>query len=232
MTPTEAMTADPRGPCLHAALEALNREYVRLYPNSYVERTYPSGVAFIKQGFATEQVCLVTAGIVKFWFINDGGGEVIAGLSLAPCLVGAESAVLDQPSPNTASALTGCSVRQFHLSYMRAALKTHAALSFHLARSIALENLRHLSDAMEASSGTTRQRLFRLLKKLGSGLAGAPSDPIPRMQLKKQEIAHLLGVTPEHLSRLLRTLELEGVLRREGGRLALTGVRPRERGRT
>jgi CRP/FNR family transcriptional regulator, dissimilatory nitrate respiration regulator len=223
-----ARAADPRTACLHAALEAFSCEYLRLYPNSHVERVYPSGAALVTQGFAVEHLSLVTAGMVKFWFITEFGEEVIAGLRLAPCLVGAESAILDQPSPTTASALTGCSVRQFHLSHIRTALKTNSGISFQLARSIAIENLRQLADAMEASSGKARQRLFRLLKKLGSGLAEAPSDPIPAMHLKKQEIAHLLGVTPEHLSRLLRTMESEGVLRREGSRLALTGVHLRE----
>jgi len=38
-----------------------------------------------------------------------------------------------------------------------------------------------------------------------------------QMPLKHWEVAELIAVTPEHLSRVLRQMETEGILRREKG---------------
>ena len=211
------------------AFEALSREFALFSPGTQVERICLSGASLVTAGSPPEQVSLITAGMVKLWFIRESGEEVISGVRVAPCIVGAECALLDKPSPVTVSALTGCVVRQFCRTNVRRAVQSSPNLAFQMARAIAVENLYQLAEAMKASSGTTRERLFGLLWELGLGLDKAPSDPIPAMHLKKHEIAHLLGVTPEHLSRLLRTMESEGILRRENGRVVLTGIVPQER---
>lgn len=41
------------------------------------------------------------------------------------------------------------------------------------------------------------------------------------LPLKQQEVAQAIGVTPEYLSRLYARLEMEGMLRREKGRVVI-----------
>jgi len=61
--------------------------------------------------------------------------------------------------------------------------------------------------------------LGRLSKFLSEVLQGRGEAPIP---LKQWEIAELLGVTPEHLSRLLKVLESKGLVRRGKNLLFVT----------
>jgi DNA-binding Lrp family transcriptional regulator len=46
-----------------------------------------------------------------------------------------------------------------------------------------------------------------------------------RLPLKYWEIAQLVGITPEHLSRILRQLEQEGIIKRKDGRLVISDFR-------
>jgi CRP-like cAMP-binding protein len=66
-------------------------------------------------------------------------------------------------------------------------------------------------------SHTANIRLKRLVLELVPELngAGSPNTEV-RLPFKQWEIAQMLGVTPEHLSRLLRRLEKEGFLGRKG----------------
>ena len=71
----------------------------------------------------------------------------------------------------------------------------------------------------DMKSLSARQRLEQLLWQMLSAaeLANETREIRLRVPLKYWEIAQLIGVTPEHLSRQLRQLRDEGILDHENG---------------
>jgi CRP-like cAMP-binding protein len=83
-----------------------------------------------------------------------------------------------------------------------------------MSRSIARESLNQTMAIIDASCGDARRRLIKLLSQqtLSNDDTKSDIELSAGMLLKKNEIAKLLAVTPEHLSRLIRELKRDGVL--------------------
>ena len=75
----------------------------------------------------------------------------------------------------------------------------------------------------EQSCLSGRQRLEKFLWKLAQAQNGGDQQrPIKiRMILKNWEVAQLLALTPQHLCRLVKQLENEGIVMRKNGWLIL-----------
>jgi CRP/FNR family transcriptional regulator, cyclic AMP receptor protein len=183
------------------------------------------GVQLLVQGTPAPYMYLLTAGFVKLSFVGTHGREYISGVRSAKALVGVESTVLGTPSLITATALAHCRIRRFPADRVRQALRSNSILAIHIINSLARESLDQTTARIEAAYGNARQRLVSVLKRMSNYLEAALSaeGPLEELPLKQHEIAKLIAVTPEHLSRLLRDMQREGVLR-EGGRRVLIGL--------
>jgi CRP-like cAMP-binding protein len=105
----------------------------------------------------------------------------------------------------------------------RAMLNRENQMSLYLHELQALESWGQIETLVEICCYSARARLERFLMQIASescsfGPFKGTALPIP---LKHQEIAQLLAITPEHLSRILRELESEGALRRSKNLLFL-----------
>ena len=81
-----------------------------------------------------------------------------------------------------------------------------------------VESLVHEVDTH--ARGNARERLIAYLLRGG----GSPSDRVVTLPATKAAVASQLGLTAEHLSRLLRELGAAGLLRVEGRRIAIPDV--------
>jgi CRP-like cAMP-binding protein len=188
------------------------------------EGIHAPAVTLVKQGLFVDRVCLLTSGIVKLSSVDSSGNDLILELPTAPFLIGFSSAILEARSSVTISTVTHCGVRHFPANEVRKSLRTDGRLAFDMSRAIARENLSQVESSIETRAQSTRARLIRLLTQLNdSPVANSPVGLRPAGSvLKMHEVAKLIAVTPEHLSRLLRALQREGVVRRDGGRIMLT----------
>jgi CRP-like cAMP-binding protein len=211
VTETQHPFAEPERTVLR-----LIRELSCRWPESLSQRGCARGACLSSQGAAVANVTFVLAGSVKLLHVTKSGREVVLGIRFAPCIVGADSALLERTSDVTVIALTGLQVRQFKAGPLRRMVVASANLSFTMAQWLAFECASHMLTAAETLSGSTRQRLVDLLDRLRFGSSQAPSGPIFSELLRKHELAQVLGVTPEHLSRLMRVMESEGLLLRSG----------------
>jgi len=60
-----------------------------------------------------------------------------------------------------------------------------------------------------------KRLLFEIITDMGQ-LSNQRRDVKIQLPLKHKEVAQMVAVTPEHLSRLLRALEHDGVIQRDG----------------
>ena len=200
-----------------ASLEGENwKEIEELAPS----QVYPAGLELFQQGLPAQDVYFINSGLVKLVYVDQSGRELILGLPSSSGLVGATSAILKQPHLMTASTLTRCHLRRLPSSVFLELLKTNALLSWQV-------HLRHCYELQQAviqlaqlECLSVQHRVERLLWQLISSmdLEEVQGEIRFDLPLKDWEIAELLAVTPEHLSRVLKRMGSEGMLRREKGR--------------
>lgn len=174
---------------------------------------YDPGVQLLEQGSCCSYVYFVRRGLIKLKSIDLNGRETILGVRCTGALIGAEAAITRKPHLATAVTITSCCLERFPVREFCQLIRRQPELSWHLHQLTASE-LREVSAAIaDVKSHTAYVRLKRLLLELVPELIQADSATNEiSLPIKHWEIAQMLGVTPEHLSRLLRRLEKEGFL--------------------
>jgi CRP-like cAMP-binding protein len=106
-------------------------------------------------------------------------------------------------------------------------MKTNSHLSWYLHQMHSHEFYDHVAQVAQMGCLPARQRLEHFLKELISALGPCESRREIRLHLplKLWEIAELIAVTPEHLSRMLNHMEKEGTIRRNKGWIILSDIR-------
>jgi CRP-like cAMP-binding protein len=182
---------------------------------------YPPRVQFVEQGSDSSEIYFVRRGIVKLQSIDRGGRETIVGLKSTGGLVGTDAAIMCKPHVVSAVTVTECSLQRFPTRQFCDLIRQHHDLSWYVHQISATELSRTTEALVEVKSYTANIRLKRLVLELVPELnePGLHNAEL-RLPFKHWEIAQMLGVTPEHLSRLLRRLEKEGFFNRKGAILA------------
>lgn len=189
---------------------------------------YPAGAQLLSQGSTRSDVYLIRRGLLKLQSTNSEGRETIVAVRRTGNLVGVDAALLRQPSLVSAVTVTECCLHRFPAPELRKVVCKHATFSS-LLHGILASDLRDVTAAlMEIKFHSAEVRLKRLLLELVPELThpGAQSDEI-RLPFKQWEIAQMVGVTPEHLSRLLRRLEEQFMERRRVTFVGFEAVGPK-----
>jgi CRP-like cAMP-binding protein len=176
---------------------------------------YPAGAQLLSQGSSKSDVYLIRRGLIKLQSTNSEGRETIVAVKRTGSLVGVDAAVLRQPSLVSAVTVTECCLHRFPAPELRKVVCKHATFSC-LLHGILASELREVTAALtEIKFHSAEIRLKWLLLELVPELTrpGAQNDEV-RLPFKQWEIAQMLGVTPEHLSRLLRRLANEEFMER------------------
>ncbi|MGH9914176.1 MAG: Crp/Fnr family transcriptional regulator, partial [Pyrinomonadaceae bacterium] len=103
-------------------------------------------------------------------------------------------------------------------------LKTDTQISLYLHQMQSREVCEQFLHTAELGCLSVQHRLEQLLWRLISALEMSDTRQEVKLELplKHSEIAQLLSVTPEHLSRVLKRMQLEGILRQEKGWLIIS----------
>lgn len=178
---------------------------------------YPPATRLFRQGSTGDAVYLIEEGLVKLTALQPDGQAVILGLLSKGTPLGAITVILEMIYVATAETLTACRARRIPADRFRHLLRTKPAVSWRYHRWCSREM--HWSAAQQVALKTlsARQRLEQCLWEMISLLGGNGSAPRVRLHLplRNWELAQLIGVSPEHLSRMLTHLEKEGTVVRE-----------------
>src|SRR5687768_5244165 len=189
--------------------------------------SYPSATELFRQGALAREVYLIDGALVKLTRSEQDGCEMIVSLRFPGWDLGAASVIVHKPHPVTAVTSTSCHLRRIPSEVFNELLKKNSQLSWRLHLMHSYEVFHHVVRVTQIKCLPARQRLEQFLGQLISALGPSKSQKEIRVQLplKHWEIAELIAVTPEHLSRMLNLMQREGVIRREKGWIILPDLR-------
>ena len=205
---------DPSLPCLGHLKKLFGCKTVRVVPPEH---------EIYSQGDPPHTVCLICSGQVKLTRTESDGNQVIVGLRQRGWMLGAVSLLLNARYETTAATIT-----RSKLCFVPAETFTRVMdTSLEFSRWILMILSRGMRSSMlsigERSCLSGRQRLEKFLWEVVEMQDGIDHQrPIKiQMVLKNWELAQLLALTPQHLCRLVKQLENEGIVMRKNGWLIL-----------
>ena len=172
-----------------------------------------------RQGDEPTQIFFVDDGLFKLSRLISTGHEVALGLSSAGSVVGIEAAITGAPYAFDGIALTNSRVLSVPATLFRDEVERNnefAQTVLQLQSEQCVEQFEELVARHSSAAG----RLSRFLVRTSPQMPA--SGPLSiNLRFSHRELASLVGITPEHLSRTLAALEHERVLKREGARLVV-----------
>jgi CRP-like cAMP-binding protein len=189
--------------------------YLRRAGHCKTVRVVPPKNVIFSQTEGLHSLCMISDGLVKLTHTRPDGKEVIVGLRRKGWLLGMANALSPQlPYFSTAETLTRSRLCFVSREAFDQALNTDAQFGRWVATIASQGVYDSLRIISERSGLSGRRRLEAFLVDLiqaqnRKDLGRTGKIAIP---LKNWELAQLLGLTPEHLSRLIGQMEREGVL--------------------
>jgi len=207
--------AESKLPCLGHLKKLLDCKTVRIVP--------PEHVIFY-QGESPHTVCLICNGLVKLTRTESDGKPVIVGLRHKGWLLGAGALLPGRPYASTAETVIRSKLCFVPTEKLKQAMETNALFSQWVAMMYGGEVYTGMINISEKCCLSGRQRLEKFLWELVNTQNGfGPNKTIKiQMIMKKWEVAQLLAITPQHLCRLVKQMEKEGIIRRKNGWLVLS----------
>jgi CRP/FNR family transcriptional regulator len=163
-----------------------------------------ASITLIEQGQQISSVLLLRSGLVKLTHITPEGREAVLGLRSAGWYAGAVSALMHTPSIYSVKTVTSCSFSRIAADDFPLRLMQSAKLMRHFMNTLCSELLTQSAEA-QIMNCSAEQRLAHFMHERTSSHPELKTlDALPL--LKQMELAQLLAITPEHLSRLLHKL--------------------------
>jgi len=179
-------------------------------------REIAAGEVVLPEGGAINGLLLILRGDVVLGSRDPGTGTFRTERSLnGPAWLDLSSAWLALPAAVEALALSDVTLAELPLSDLQAHMSTYPGLILRLCTALArqVQDLSASSRNLIHHQASVRFAQW-LLHRCPSGDPGPATEV--RLQERKRDIAHQLGMTPETLSRLIRTLEQQGLIQVEG----------------
>jgi len=182
-------------------------------------QAYPPGVEIFQQDTPANNVYFIERGLVKLSCLESGGRSVIISLRRSNWLLGTPATLLERPYAFTATTLTPCYLLTIPAKNFLRLVKINKEFSWHLLRMLSKIIYDRGTKAIALGIMPAKERLKKILYEMI--LEQEPTElqrPIQlHLPLAHKELAQLIAVTPEHLCRLLRKMEQQGIIKRNKG---------------
>jgi CRP/FNR family cyclic AMP-dependent transcriptional regulator len=209
---------DSNLPCLGHLKKLLNCQTSRVIPAQHV---------IYSQGESPHSVCLICDGVVKVTRTESNGNRIIVGVRQKGWVLGAVSFILNTPYETTAETITRSKLCFVPAETFKQAMDTNAKFSQWISMILCRMWRFGILSISEKSCLPGRQRLEKFLWELVKTQSGSDKNKRIKIQmiLKNWEVAQLLSLTPQHLCRLVKQLENEGIILKKNGWLILLDPR-------
>lgn len=206
----------PRSPRHEANLE---NEHGLMGLNGFAPpRHYSSRKRLFDQGEQADCAFLIEEGFVKLTRIEDDRQAIIS-LESPGAVVGGACAILHRPHTSMAETVSPCRLRRIPAPELRHEARANPSLAWRLLHVHCEEVHRLVENLGSIVCLPVRSRVERLLhQSIAKDIRMGASAPLRLMlPLRHWELAQMLAVTPEHLSRVFKSLANDGIIERRKG---------------
>jgi CRP-like cAMP-binding protein len=185
----------------------------------------PCDVEIFRQDTPVDMVYLLERGLIKLIHYSPKGRETLVGLRRPYWLLGAASAIQGRLRGVGATTLSPCTLR-FITTQQLNTLSGDLAFSRFLNCVFSSEISGHINRMVALASMSGEERIIQLVAEIvASQTPCVTNDEISlSIPLKQNQIAQILGMSPEYLSRLMSSLERRGLFSHSRG--IITVARP------
>ena len=215
--------ADVAQPLLDTRADASPVDLFGLMPTA--QRSYPKGVELLHDDTVPPVVAMLRRGLVKVVRVSASGREYILALHPAPVLIGAAEAVIGQPLVAAVVTATTCEVDEMPTDRFLALIRARADVLWSLQQQLAWEACALRARTVEVCTLSPRERLQCTLAQFVPVGNDRLRDVRLMLPITHRELAQMVGVTAEHLSRLLHQLEDESLITRQRGWIIVRDLR-------
>jgi CRP/FNR family transcriptional regulator len=186
-------------------------------------QAYPPAVSLFEQGSPVEAISVVEKGLVKLLRWEHRGEAVTVGIRFSGGPLGTAAAMLRAPHPVTAETLTRCRILSIPVDHFLQLVTTNGHVSSDLHHIHAQELFECFAQLGGLGALSTRERLLRLI----GGVVAVEHQSVAvgplrlALPLRYTELARAIVTTRQHLSRVLKQLEGENLIRRDKGWLVI-----------
>jgi CRP-like cAMP-binding protein len=187
---------------------------------------YPVNHVFTLEGEASRHVTCLVEGAVKVSRTGEKGDSQILRLLGPTDVFGLRALLAEEPLSVTITAITPCAAFAVPGDTVRRLLRDSTAFPSAVMKHLAKE-LRLTEDVMlSLTQRPVRRRIADVILLLhGHAVPGRDWRPLPRVRLKRKDIAQLVGTTPETLSRTLAEFAAKGLIAVDRKRIELIDPR-------
>lgn len=206
----------------------IDRDYAQALERLTTEQTYDQGDWVFRMGQPSCGLYCIAEGMVGLRMLHANGAGVMLGIAYPGDLIGVPAFLRNGPHRTGAEALTRVRLCRLPGAELRRTLIEFPSLFQQLVR-VCLDALDESRDAMlQSAAMSNRDRLFHLLSRLleHCGQADDCGHLKARLPISREDIAGMLGVRQETLSRLLKRLSDENLIEISGRHCQLLSQQP------
>jgi CRP/FNR family transcriptional regulator, cyclic AMP receptor protein len=195
-----------------------DRKLLEQIGHQSVLRTYPADVELTRQHEVGHEVIALHDGIIKLVHVGSSGHSTILGLRFGPSVVGLAAAIAGRAAVASTVTLTRCAVETISREHLTDRLNASPDLLWPLMEIEAREVLEQMDRSADVVCCSARMRLAKFLLSVANVQQPRIATGVKlTLPLKRGDLASLIGITPEHLSRLLKELHNDGIATTERG---------------
>lgn len=186
-------------------------------------QTYPPAVSIFEQDSPVEAVGVIEEGLVKLLRWEHRGEAVTVGIRFVGGALGTAPAILRKTHAVTVETLTRCRICSIPVDQFLRLVTTDHQVSSDVHHIHAQELLGYVAHLGTLCALSTRDRLLRLIGEVvAAEHPPAAEGPLRvALPLRYTELARAIVTTRQHLSRILKQLEDDNLVRREKGWLVI-----------
>ena len=172
---------------------------------------YPAGAVLFVQEQTQRDICVVCVGRVKLFSTTPEGRTIIHRICDAGEVLGLSAALENSGYEATAETLEPCVISFINADSLRGLMRTDPEVAYRVARHLSFEVQNAWSQMQNlGSQATAMEKLARFL------ISVAGSEGRISMHLTQREVADLIGVARETVTRSLAELRRNEVIRVRG----------------
>jgi CRP/FNR family transcriptional regulator len=190
-----------------------------------VVHTYRAGHTIFYEGTVAAGVYCISTGLVRLYKMAPGEREVMIRLLQPGDIMGYRAVIAGEVLAATAEAVHDTTVCMIPRTALVDLMRDDCDLAFSMMAKLARELRVSEDDLVTRLHETVTQRTVRALLWMAEGLGhdGSPALDL-NLPVRREDLAHMIGTTPETLSRTLHGLAGRGILRVDRRRLRILRV--------